>query len=671
MAAFWRILASISFLSGTWFWCRLSRTERGADWVIFSFVFLCAQIVATGLVLSTFVRLNSASCWAASSLFLAAISAGIFFFRRPPPGLSLIRGIALIRGWWRSLPRRERMVLRIILSAMAVVGLLNASVVLFSAPQTWDNLAYRLARVAYYLQHEHIGFFDANYVQQVAVQKNCSILMLFTMLVSGRNENLAQIWQFLAYWTATASVFGISREIGLKRSAALLAAGVFSLLTVCLMQSTTTQSDMLLAAFSGCVVYSLLSYRRRPRIVWLIIAALGIGLGWGIKASFSLFMPSLLLIVAYVFFRRGRRFGIRGLAHFTLFVLPAVLILALPAAYLDNYRLFNHPLGPEEFRKVNSYEGRPLPFILRAGTKHLLRQGGDFLTLDGLPALPAVWDLQNGLRQPLRVLTSLAGIDLERGLVHPWFYFPPPHSHEDYSSWGVLGWALAWPALLLAAAGVSRRRGSGILALSALIFIVVHSFSGIYDFGGRARYLLPATVLALPATGGWFYARSRVLKIWLFLFVVIGCLSALTAVLFRYRSPILFGQSVWLRGRLSPAQEETWPLPLYSRSIFSMDRMSQVLRDVPVFDAAIRNYERLVPADAVVAAALNPNTVEYLLFGPGLTREIIPLNSFHRGLQPIPTDADYLLWADDFDEIFNRGEDDIHLGKDLWLRRLR
>jgi len=348
-----------------------------------------------------------------------------------------------------------------------------------------------------------------------------------------------------------------------------------------------------------------------------------------------------------------------------------LLILTAPSAYWDNYRIFNHPLGPEEFRKVNSYEGKPLSFILPAGAKHLLRQGFDFLTLDGLPALPLVWNAQNALRYPLRVLTAALGIDLEENLVHPWFYFPPPHSHEDYSSWGILGWSLVWPALFLAIIGVKKHRGLGLLVLAALAFIITHAFSGVYDFGGRARYLLPATVLALPAAGWWFYARSRALKIYLAVFVALGCVSAVTAVLFRYRSPVWFDQSVFLRGRLTPDQQEVWPPPTRRASIFLMDRLSQVLRDAPVFGERIWNYEHLVPPAATVAAALNPNSVEYPLFGLRLTRKIIPLNSFHRGLQPIPPEADYLLWADDFAEIFNRGEGDIHLGRDWWLRRLK
>ncbi len=665
------IIAAVCFPAAALIWCWLSRPNRASDWVIYPFVYLTAEIVLVGFILSAFNRIASELWWGLTGLALFLLAVGVSFLRRPLRRPSLIGWSSSIGDWWRAVPRWEKRILKVILATVALTGLLNAGIVLFSAPHTWDNLAYRLARVAYYLQHGNLGYYDANYVQQIAVQKNCSILMLFSMIVSGRNENLTQIWQFLAYWTAAACVFGIAREIGLKRSASLLAAGVFALLTVSLMQSTTTQSDMLLAAFAGCVSYSLLAYRRRPRFVHLAVSAIAFGLGLGVKASFSLFIPSFLLIAAFVFLRRKLRFDAAGLSRFGLLVIIAVMVLALPAAYRDNYRLFNHPLGPEEFRRKNSYEGEPLSFILSAGAQHLVRHGFDFISLDGLPALPAVWNLQNALRYPFRRLTGIAGLELDRDLRIPWFYFPPPHSHEDYSSWGVLGWAVVWPVLLLALGGIKRRRPAGMIALAALVFIVVHAFSGVYDFGGRARYLLPATVLALPAAGLWFYSRSKALKAYLGCFIVLGCVSAVTAVLFRYRTPVIVDQYVFFRGRLTMEEEKAWPPPVRTKSVFSMDRLTQVLRDAPIFEEAIRNYERLVPPDSSVAAAVNPNSLEYLLFGRRLAREIIPINSFHRGTQPVPPEADFLLWADDFDQIFNRADGDIHLGKDWWLRRLR
>ena len=85
----------------------------------------------------------------------------------------------------------------------------------------------------------------------------------------------------------------------------------------------------------------------------------------------------------------------------------------------------------------------------------------------------------------------------------------------------------------------------------------------------------------------------------------------------------------------------------------------------------LKNFDKIVPPKAVVAVCLNPHSYEYPLFGYKLTRIIIPINSFWRGLQPIPATVQYLLWANDFDEIFNRTDSDVYLGKDWYLRKLK
>ena len=77
--------------------------------------------------------------------------------------------------------------------------------------------------------------------------------------------------------------------------------------------------------------------------------------------------------------------------------------------------------------------------------------------------------------------------------------------------------------------------------------------------------------------------------------------------------------------------------------------------------------DSLVPADANVAVFLYPNTFEYPLFGKYLTRKIVSINSFYKGLLPIPTDSQYLLYAKGYPCAL---PEDVHLGADWYLRSL-
>jgi hypothetical protein len=102
-------------------------------------------------------------------------------------------------------------------------------------------------------------------------------------------------------------------------------------------------------------------------------------------------------------------------------------------------------------------------------------------------------------------------------------------------------------------------------------------------------------------------------------------------------------------------------------SLFDMHRDRQLVFNNQKYFPALESFNDLVPEDAVVALFLYPNSFEYPLFGPGFTRTLIPINSFYEGPQPIPEEAQYLLYA----RGYPCAEDgDRHLGADWYLRKL-
>jgi hypothetical protein len=100
-----------------------------------------------------------------------------------------------------------------------------------------------------------------------------------------------------------------------------------------------------------------------------------------------------------------------------------------------------------------------------------------------------------------------------------------------------------------------------------------------------------------------------------------------------------------------------------------MDRLGQLIRNTPPeYHEAIRKFDQVVPKDATVATYLYVDSFEYPLFGERLTRTIIPINSYDKGLLPIPDDAEYLLYVESFP--CANFQEDIHLGADWYLRKL-
>jgi hypothetical protein len=362
-----------------------------------------------------------------------------------------------------------------------------------------------------------------------------------------------------------------------------------------------------------------------PSIAVVAVFALGIG-GWGSSAG-----------------RRGR------LALFACAVLVGVSAFALPSGYLDNVRRYHHPVGPPEVRREHSFEGAPLSRVWQQGSKNVLRFGVEFLSLDGLPPVEPFVTAQKKLRElPARAFRAI-GVDLgeSKGVRAALIVPKAPTAQEDNSYWGVFGLLLVWPAAAMALVGRKSSGAARALSLAALVFTFAQAYCGPFD-RWRGRYFILVAVLVVPLVARCFETwRGRWLSAYLTAVVGLGAASGVCAVLFRQNRPVI-GVRAWTN---------------MDRSIFRQDRLEQMMATRPGTLGAMRQFERLVPADAEVAVMLPPDSYEYPLFGPELTRRLVPISLKGKP----PASAGYLIFAR---SSMRPSRGDRSLGDRLYLRRL-
>ena len=77
----------------------------------------------------------------------------------------------------------------------------------------------------------------------------------------------------------------------------------------------------------------------------------------------------------------------------------------------------------------------------------------------------------------------------------------------------------------------------------------------------------------------------------------------------------------------------------------------------------------MIPPNSTVAVSLPADWPEFFLFGEGLNRRLVPINSFDHGLLGIPNDAQYLIYSNQTKLAFMVG--DVDIGSGLFLRRLK
>jgi Dolichyl-phosphate-mannose-protein mannosyltransferase len=650
MALLLGIVSLISVAISSFLLTRLSRASGLVDHVANFFTFFSGQIIAVGYILSWFRRIHTLEWWVLlttgfclpvlSVIFLHRGCRSRCFRRLQFPSLSTA-AIAFER-----LSVLEKRSLLALAATTVLVGILNFVVLVFTAPHNVDSMYYHLTRMAYYLQEGHLGYYDATYWAQVVHPKNSTILQIYTYLVTGRNENLTQLIEFMAYWVAVVVIFGIALRIGLVHSRALFAALVFALLTQCVMQSNTTQNDMLVSLYIALVVYGLLSFHASGKRGYLVLAGIQLAMAIGTKMTTLLALPSVVIIALLVLVPRklqGIRPAFENSAVFCLAFMLAMCVFALPSSYFENYLEFGHPLGPAKVRDDHNAVEIEDDFALNGGAANLLRLGFGFVSLDGLPPIRPVNLVQRILRTPPAEAMDLMGLDLEKtnSFWRKFYYQRRPVAHEDESFLGIFGFTLLWPLVLLFSWARPESPKGRWLAWGALLFIVMLSYGLAWEPWHGRRAIIFAC-FAAPLTGWWLHWQEKKwLRYYLAVIVGIGCLSAICAVLFRHNGALI---------------------PLLEKSVFQMDRLQQLTRNEPTQYEPIRKFDELTRANATVGIYLRNYYFEYPLFGERLTRKLIQLNSFWRGEKPVPQDADYLLYSQGY---FDLKEGDIDLGRML------
>jgi hypothetical protein len=105
------------------------------------------------------------------------------------------------------------------------------------------------------------------------------------------------------------------------------------------------------------------------------------------------------------------------------------------------------------------------------------------------------------------------------------------------------------------------------------------------------------------------------------------------------------------------------PFDAYGKkSIFSLNRTEALTVSRPDVTLAYENFEKIVPANAVVALGTINDDYEYPLWGEKFKRKLIPINPFGQGLQKIPKEAQYLFFASSVIKPLNT---DIRLGTQM------
>ncbi|SCE88008.1 Dolichyl-phosphate-mannose-protein mannosyltransferase [Micromonospora coriariae] len=433
---------------------------------------------------------------------------------RTPAGL-----LSVAVDAWRTAGRGERL----LAGTVGGLVLLQLLVALVAEPNNFDSQTYHLPKVEHWVAQGDLDFWATAIHRQVTIPPGAEYLLLHLRLLTG-GDQLYNLVQWAAGVVCLLVAARITAQLGGGRRAQLITAFVLASTPMVVLQATSTQTDLVCAAWVACAATVVLDGLRR-RTGWGTVLALGAatGLTAVTKTSGLIALGPLLVLwgmaqlrlaltdgrapadaTAVRGVRRSRPAGgvARTVGGSALILLVAALVVGPFLARVTAE--FGHPLGPPRLRESIPMERHDPQSIL----VNALRIGH---TAFDTPLAP----LRRVGAEAIIDGADLIGVDpQDRAITFGREVFPEPawYPDEDRVAFPIAGvLALIGAAVALVRprridpGQAGQMRGYAAVVLAT---VLLHTAMIKWQPWGN-RLLLYALVLAVPLAGLWLDALLR------------------------------------------------------------------------------------------------------------------------------------------------------------------
>jgi hypothetical protein len=209
-----------------------------------------------------------------------------------PPGAAAL--ISRARASWRLSSWAQR----ITALALLVLVLAELVVAVASPPDNYDSQTYHLPRIEHWVLQRNVQFFPTEIDRQASMAPGAEFLLLHLRLLIG-DDSLYNLLQFSAGLGCVLLASRIAGQLGGSGRAQLLAGFVAGTAPIVALEATSTQTDLVTAAWVGCLATLVLDelHHRTPPFNLVLLGA-ATGLSTLTKATGLLASGPLLLVWA-------------------------------------------------------------------------------------------------------------------------------------------------------------------------------------------------------------------------------------------------------------------------------------------------------------------------------------------------------------------------------------
>ncbi len=622
--------------------------------LITGFIIQATSIILSGYILSFFRIWDNTIAWSLIPYFVSYLLYLFFSKAISLPEISSSSSFKLIGSSIQGIHElyKQQKQTEKFLFGFIFVGIIGISIcqifLLFNIPPNeWDSMTGHLNRILYFLQNHSTSHFIGTNWNIDTYPKAFSSIQLYPFLMNGYNEYLFKIPNWSAYWILFVGLYAILKQLNIPFKVRFLSSCLFLFTPIVLIQSVSTDTDIVLASYLIVSVYFLFRYINTREKYYIYVFVLASAVAFSHKITWVFSIPSIIFLLIFV---RENTKNIKLALQLKHLILSCifVILVTFPTGYLANLKYYHHPIGPETATKHQSIErAGDLNSLVKNGSRNVLRYTFDLLHFDGLTNIPKVEEFQQKITNQYKKIDTFFNLRLENETRFTIIPFSFNRKFEFLNGTPILGsifLLVIIPTFFLLFIRRAKKYNYYLLIAFLLHFLAL-AFTAAYD-PWKGRYMISSVVFLYPITHIYFQKfvdkKQYLALTFIFAFIII---SAWSTLLFHSRSALL----------------TTHHLP----TIWNKTRIQLLTISRPDITKAYQNFDNIVPQNAVVALGTINDDYEYPLWGEKFSRKLIPINPFEKGLQPIPKEADYLFFSKN---VIKPLPTDIRLGTDTTLR---
>lgn len=230
-----------------------------------------------------------------------------------------------------------------LIPAISLLMVVTAYIAWIAPPNNYDSMTYHMSRVMHWIQNGSVLHFPTHIQRQIHQNPGAEFVILHVQLLSGSD----QFVNFIQWTSLIGCMLGtslIAARLGAGPMGQTTAAVLSCSLPMAILQSSTTQNDLIAGFWFICLIVFILQPETDKRVPfrlasWLVGAATGLALLT--KGTSYLFCAPVILWYAIREFRRHHR---KSLPFYLLVASVAIGINA--GHFTRNASLYQNPLGP-------------------------------------------------------------------------------------------------------------------------------------------------------------------------------------------------------------------------------------------------------------------------------------------------------------------------------------